>query len=84
MGYGLAVAFSVLFPQPGLPSSAILDSFTVTFQTLLTAYVIGFLLTLVTDQAPRNHAEALTHRPHNSVHRLQFLERIQQFGPLQP
>lgn len=48
VGYGLAVAFSVLFPQPGLPSSAILDSFTVTFQTLLTAYVIGFLLTLVT------------------------------------
>ncbi len=48
VGYGLAVAFSVLFPQPGLPSSAILDSFAVTFQTLLTAYVIGFLLTLVT------------------------------------
>src|SRR5208282_386076 len=48
VGYGLAVAFSVLFPQPGLPSSAILDSFTVTFQSLLTAYVIGFLLTLLT------------------------------------
>jgi putative ABC transport system permease protein len=48
VGYGLAIAFSVLFPQPGLPSSAILDSFTVTFQTLITAYVIGFLLTLVT------------------------------------
>ena len=48
VGYGLAVAFSLLFPQPGLPPSAILDSFTVTFPTLLTAYVIGFLLTLVT------------------------------------
>ena len=48
VGYGLAVAFSIYFPQPGLPSSAILDSFTVTFQTLITAYVIGFLLTLVT------------------------------------
>ena len=48
VGYGLAVAFSVLFPQPGLPSSAILDSFTVTPQTLLTAYVIGFVLTIVT------------------------------------
>jgi putative ABC transport system permease protein len=48
VGYGLAVAFSLLFPQPGLPPSAILDSFTVTFQTLLTAYVIGFLLTLIT------------------------------------
>jgi len=48
VGYGLAVAFSLLFPQPGLPSSAILDSFTFTFESLLTAYVIGFLLTLIT------------------------------------
>ncbi len=48
VGYGLAVAFSVLFPQPGLPSSAILDSFTVTVQTPIIAYVIGFVLTLVT------------------------------------
>jgi putative ABC transport system permease protein len=48
VGYALTYAFSILFPQPGLPSSAILNSFTVTFETLLTAYVIGFLLTLVT------------------------------------
>jgi putative ABC transport system permease protein len=48
VGYGLAVAFSDLFPQPGLPPSAILDSFTVTLQTPIVAYVIGFLLTLVT------------------------------------
>ncbi|MFZ0892411.1 MAG: FtsX-like permease family protein [Thermoplasmata archaeon] len=48
VGYGLVVAFSDLFPQPGLPPSAILDSFTVTLQTPIIAYVIGFLLTLVT------------------------------------
>jgi putative ABC transport system permease protein len=48
VGYGLAYAFGILYPQPGLPSSAIIDSFTVTFETLLTAYVIGFLLTLIT------------------------------------
>lgn len=47
-GYGLTYAFSVLFPEPGLSQAAILDSFTVLPQTLLIAYVIGFLLTLVT------------------------------------
>ncbi|MCI4362870.1 MAG: FtsX-like permease family protein [Thermoplasmata archaeon] len=48
VGYGLTYAFSILFPAPGLSSRAILDSFTVLPQTLLIAYVIGFLLTLVT------------------------------------
>jgi putative ABC transport system permease protein len=48
VGYGLTWAFGILYKTPGLPASAILDSFTVTFQTLLTAYVIGFLLTLIT------------------------------------
>ena len=48
VGYGLAVAFSILYPEPGLPSSAILDSFTVTSESLVIAYVIGFLLTLIT------------------------------------
>ncbi|MCI4346345.1 MAG: FtsX-like permease family protein [Thermoplasmata archaeon] len=48
VGYGLTYAFSILFPEPGLSQRAILDSFTVLPQTLLIAYVIGFLLTLVT------------------------------------
>ena len=48
VGYGLAYAFGVLEKTPGLPSSAILDSFTVTSETLIAAYVIGFVLTLLT------------------------------------
>ena len=48
VGYGLTYAFGVLYHTPGLPANAILDSFTVTFETLITAYVIGFILTLVT------------------------------------
>ncbi|MGI0155591.1 MAG: ABC transporter permease, partial [Thermoplasmata archaeon] len=48
VGYGLTVAFSLLYTTPGLPSSAFLDSFTFTTASLLTAYVVGFLLTLVT------------------------------------
>ncbi|MGA7922561.1 MAG: FtsX-like permease family protein, partial [Thermoplasmata archaeon] len=48
VGYGLTYAFGILYRTPGLPASALLDSFTVTFETLITAYVIGFLLTLVT------------------------------------
>ncbi len=48
VGYGLAYAFGILFPSPGLPSNAILDSFTVTFESLLIAYVVGLLLTLAT------------------------------------
>ncbi|MCI4325526.1 MAG: FtsX-like permease family protein [Thermoplasmata archaeon] len=48
VGYGLAYLFGLLFHSPGLPSSAILDSFTVTTQTLVVAYALGFLLTLIT------------------------------------
>jgi len=48
VGYGLAYAFGLFEKSPGLPSSAILDSFTVTTEDLVAAYVIGFLLTLVT------------------------------------
>jgi putative ABC transport system permease protein len=48
VGYGLTYAFGLLYKTPGLPASAILASFTVTFETLIIAYVIGFLLTLVT------------------------------------
>jgi putative ABC transport system permease protein len=48
VGYGLAYAFGVLDRSPGLPANAILDSFTVTTESLVAAYVIGFILTLVT------------------------------------
>jgi putative ABC transport system permease protein len=48
VGYGLTYAFSVLYPEPGLPSGAILSSFTVLPESLLIAYVVGFLLTLIT------------------------------------
>ncbi len=48
VGYGLTWAFGLLYPEPGLPSNAILDSFTVTRSTLVIAYVIGLLLTLAT------------------------------------
>jgi putative ABC transport system permease protein len=48
VGYGLTYAFSVLYPEPGLSQGAILGSFTVLPQTLLIAYVVGFLLTIIT------------------------------------
>jgi putative ABC transport system permease protein len=48
VGYGLVYAFSVLYRIPGLPGNAILDSFTVTRTSLVEAYAVGFLLTLVT------------------------------------
>lgn len=48
VGFGLTYAFSVLFAGQGLTQTAILQSFTVTSQTLVIAYVVGFLLTLVT------------------------------------
>ena len=48
VGYGLTYAFSVLYPEPGLSRGAFLSSFTVLPQSLLIAYVVGFLLTLVT------------------------------------
>ena len=47
-GYGLTYAFSTLLSGQGLSQSAILESFTVLPQTLLIAYVAGFLLTLIT------------------------------------
>ncbi len=48
VGYGLTYAFSILEKASGLPPTAVLDSFTVTNQSLVTAYVVGFILTLVT------------------------------------
>ena len=48
VGYGLVYAFSVYFASSTVTASAILDSFTATPVSLLTAYVVGFLLTLLT------------------------------------
>ncbi|MHB8351402.1 MAG: ABC transporter permease [Thermoplasmata archaeon] len=48
VGYGLTFAFSVLLSEPGLSSSALLSSFTISAPTLLLAYAAGFLLTLAT------------------------------------
>jgi putative ABC transport system permease protein len=48
VGFGLTYAFSVLLSSTGLTGSVILQSFTVTVQTLVLAYVLGFLLTIVT------------------------------------
>jgi putative ABC transport system permease protein len=48
VGYLLTYAFSVLFSAGGVTSSAILASFTVTTQSLVLAYVVGFIITLLT------------------------------------
>ncbi|MGI0071061.1 MAG: FtsX-like permease family protein [Thermoplasmata archaeon] len=52
VGYGLAYAFGLFYggvlTAEGLSASTILDSFTFTTETLVIAYVAGFLLTLVT------------------------------------
>ncbi|HYK92848.1 MAG TPA: FtsX-like permease family protein [Thermoplasmata archaeon] len=48
VGYGLTYAFSIFLSSGAVTASAILQSFTVTTQSLLIAYVAGFLLTLVT------------------------------------
>ncbi|MCI4355053.1 MAG: FtsX-like permease family protein, partial [Thermoplasmata archaeon] len=47
VGYLLTVAFANLFSGGGVTSSAILDSFTASTASLVTAYVVGFLLTLI-------------------------------------
>jgi putative ABC transport system permease protein len=47
VGYGLTYAIGIWL-NTGLPLNALLSSFTVTPETLLEAYVVGFLLTLVT------------------------------------
>ncbi|MCI4366931.1 MAG: FtsX-like permease family protein [Thermoplasmata archaeon] len=48
VGYLLTYAFSVLFSGGGVTRTAILDSFTVSTQSMVIAYVVGFLLTLLT------------------------------------
>ncbi|MGI0053622.1 MAG: ABC transporter permease, partial [Thermoplasmata archaeon] len=59
VGYGLTYAFSILETSSGLPPDAILDSFTVSNQSLLTAYTVGFLLTLVTVAVASRRASRL-------------------------
>ena len=48
VGYVLIYLVGFLLQGEGIPQSAILQSFTVTDQSLVIAYVVGFLLTLVT------------------------------------
>ncbi|HEV8050748.1 MAG TPA: FtsX-like permease family protein, partial [Thermoplasmata archaeon] len=59
VGYALVYAFSTLFAGGGVSSTAILDSFTVTPDSLVIAYTIGFLLTLVTVAAATGRASRL-------------------------
>ena len=48
VGYLLALLAGSILQAEGIPQSAIVQSFTVTGQSLVIAYVVGFLLTLVT------------------------------------
>ncbi len=59
VGYGLTYAFGELYRTPGLPPNALLDSFTVSGESLVTAYVAGFLLTLVTIAVASRRASRL-------------------------
>jgi putative ABC transport system permease protein len=59
VGYAMVYAFSTIFAGGGVTASAILDSFTVTPDTLVIAYTIGFLLTLVTVAAATGRASRL-------------------------
>ncbi len=48
VGYFLDYLAGFIFASDGLPANALLQSFTVTRESLVVAYVVGFLLTLVT------------------------------------
>lgn len=48
VGYAMVYAFSVYFSSAAVTSTAILQSFTVSGTSLLTAYVVGFIITLLT------------------------------------
>jgi len=48
VGYLLVVLAGTILKTEGIPQNAIVQSFTVTGQSLVIAYVVGFLLTLVT------------------------------------
>ena len=48
VGYLLVILAGSILKSEGIPESAIVQSFTVTGQSLIIAYVVGFILTLVT------------------------------------
>ena len=48
VGYVLIILTGSILRSEGIPQAAILQSFTVTGQSLVIAYVVGFLLTLIT------------------------------------
>ncbi|HTT44597.1 MAG TPA: FtsX-like permease family protein [Thermoplasmata archaeon] len=48
VGYFLVILAGSILRSEGIPQSAIVQSFTVTGQSLVIAYVVGFILTLVT------------------------------------
>jgi len=59
VGYAMAYAFSVFLSTGQVSSTSILDSFTVAPDSLVIAYVIGFLLTLATVAAATARASRL-------------------------
>ena len=59
VGYAMAYAFSVFLSTNQVSASAILDSFTVTPDSLVIAYTVGFLLTLLTVAAATGRASRL-------------------------
>ncbi|MCI4322797.1 MAG: FtsX-like permease family protein [Thermoplasmata archaeon] len=59
VGYVLVYAFSLLFAGGGLTATAIFQSFTVTPDSLVESYVIGFLLTLITVVVASHRASRL-------------------------
>jgi putative ABC transport system permease protein len=48
VGFGIVYVFSQLFASSSVPGSAILESFSVSTNSLIIAYTVGFLLTIAT------------------------------------
>lgn len=59
VGYVLAYTYATVFAAGTTAGAAILDSFTVTTQSIVLGYVIGFLLTLATVTAASGYASRL-------------------------
>ncbi|HEV2166833.1 MAG TPA: FtsX-like permease family protein [Thermoplasmata archaeon] len=59
VGYGLTYAFGLILATPSLTAKALLDSFTVAPDSLLLAYVAGFLLSLATVAGASRRASRL-------------------------
>jgi putative ABC transport system permease protein len=59
VGYLLVYLAGFILSGEGIPESAIVQSFTITGQSMVTAYVVGFLLTLVTVTAASYRASRL-------------------------